>query len=394
MMAVLRRTVGVAVCVGLFLGTTACETAKSANPLSPTLAGPMEGVSITAPKALEPWANQQIKDNEQPFNVVIENASSSSPRPFKMRMQIATDSGFASVVWAHDALEPGEGGQTRFRMWDRLQAGRQYYWRVMADDGANKSDWSSGVGFQVLMPAAFGAPSPRFPVANALVSSPRPELAVANGQAQGPVGQAFYLFQVSTDSAFGRVVVNEEVPQQGGETKLTVPGNLPYSTTFFWRVRVSDGDVIGPWSATEYFRTGVAPPPPPGGPAPGSPVAVASCGPPWPSNGDAIVGCVMSKYPEKLLAVASLEIRIANMEFLRNRVIEVGICGGLDLAWNLKRGVGPHSIDAIAWKHPSGFVDVVDIGTAYDFHHQPLELWWGIVAGPPGYDPYSPRPSC
>ena len=30
------------------------------------------------------------------------------------------------------------------------------------------------------------------------------------------------------------------------------------------------------------------------------------------------------------------------MEFLRNRMIEAGICGGLDLGWNLKRG-GPDS---------------------------------------------------
>jgi hypothetical protein len=264
----------------------------------------------------------------------------------------------------------------------------------MADDGANKSDWSAAVGFQVLMPKSFSAPGPRSPVANELVATPRPELAVSNGQSQGPVGQAFYLFQIATDPGFGRVVVSEEVPEQGGVTRLTVPGNLAYNTTFYWRARVSDGDAVGPWSPTEVFRTGAAPPVAPGPSPGGPPVPVASCGPPWPSEGDDIVACVMSKYPDKLLAVATLEIRIANMEFLRNRVIEVGICGGLDLAWNLKRGVGPHSIDAIAWKHPNGFVDVVDIGTAYDFHHQPLELWWGIVAGPPGYDPYSPRPSC
>jgi hypothetical protein len=36
---------------------------------------------------------------------------------------------------------------------------------------------------------------------------------------------------------------------------------------------------------------------------------------------------------------------------------------------------------------------VVDIGAAYDDTSRPLGLQWGIVAGPPGYDPY-PRPSC
>src|SRR5688572_11824176 len=99
MKAVLRRTLGPAVGLALVMGTAACETAKSSNPLAPTLAGPMEGVSFTPPKALEPAANQQIRDKDQPFPIVIENAISTSPRPFKMRMQIAADNNFSSVIW-------------------------------------------------------------------------------------------------------------------------------------------------------------------------------------------------------------------------------------------------------------------------------------------------------
>jgi hypothetical protein len=80
------------------------------------------------------------------------------------------------------------------------------------------------------------------------------------------------------------------------------------------------------------------------------------------------------------------------MEFLRDRIIETGICGGMDLAWNRKRGTGPHSIDALAWR-TGGRVEVVDVGVAYDDTSRPLRLTWNIVAGPPGYDPY-PRPNC
>jgi hypothetical protein len=75
------------------------------------------------------------------------------------------------------------------------------------------------------------------------------------------------------------------------------------------------------------------------------------------------------------------------MEFLRDRIIEVGICGGLDLAWNLKRGVGPHSHDAVAWR-VNGRVEVVDIASGYDDTSTTLRLQWIIVAGPPGYDAY------
>jgi hypothetical protein len=300
MMAVLRRTAGPAVCLALFMGAAACETAKSSNPLSPTIAGPIAGVSFTPPKGLEPAANQQIRDNEQPFRVVIENAASTSPRPFTMRMQIATDGNFSSVVWSRDGIEPGEGGQTRFTMADRLQPGRQYFWRVMADDGANQSAWSETVGFQVLMPAAFGAPTPHSPVGNVLLSGNRPELRVGNGSAQGPVGQAFYLFQVSTSQTFGSLSVNEEVPQQSGETALTT-GPLGHGATYYWRVRISDGQTIGPWSATEAFRTGAAPAPGPGpspGPAPGGSCVLAS--------GQAIMECNRARFPGWMDAAQTL----------------------------------------------------------------------------------------
>ena len=285
-MAVLRRTVRPAAFFALLAGVTACETAKSENPLSPTVAGPIAGVTITAPRALEPGPNQQIRDRDQPFNVVIENASSSSARPYKMRMQVATDSNFSSVVWSRDGIDPAEGGQTRFIMPERLQAGRSYFWRVMADDGANQSGWSDVVGFQVLMPTAFTPPTPRYPIANEQLTTSRPELRVANGAAQGPVAQAFYQFQVSTSASFANIVINEETAQQNGETRLTVPGNLHFATTYYWRARVSDGDTISAWSATETFRTVAAPAPAPGpspAPAPGgscvlsAPLAIVQC---------------------------------------------------------------------------------------------------------------------
>lgn len=95
---------------------------------------------------------------------------------------------------------------------------------------------------------------------------------------------------------------------------------------------------------------------------------------------------VRSRYRDRLRAGVSREEREENMKFLRDRIIEEGRNLGLDLAWNKKRGTGPHSIDAIAWRH-DGRVDVVDIGQAYDDTTRALALQWAIVGGPPGYDP-------
>lgn len=121
-----------------------------------------------------------------------------------------------------------------------------------------------------------------------------------------------------------------------------------------------------------------------------SPASPAACSG---STGDNIVECVESQYPDRLAAGVSHATRVANMEFLRDRIIERGRCKGLDLAWNLKRGTGPRSTDALAWR-TGGNVEVVDVGVGYDDTSQPLHLQWLVVAGPPGYETYTPSFSC
>jgi hypothetical protein len=64
------------------------------------------------------------------------------------------------------------------------------------------------------------------------------------------------------------------------------------------------------------------------------------------------------------------------MEFLRDRVIEAGRCGGLDLAWNLKRGGPEISIDFIA-ERAGGAVHGHDIAFDYDNTSTQLVLYWG-----------------
>ena len=113
----------------------------------------------------------------------------------------------------------------------------------------------------------------------------------------------------------------------------------------------------------------------------------------YPSSGPEVVAFVAAQYPERLAAHVGSAERVANMEFLRDQIIATGICGGMDLARNLKRGVGPHSIDAIAWRHEDGWVDVVDVAFSYDDTGSELRLHWMVMDGPSGWDPVSP-PDC
>ena len=75
-------------------------------------------------------------------------------------------------------------------------------------------------------------------------------------------------------------------------------------------------------------------------------------------------------------------------------MIEAGICGGMDLAWNLKRGGPEKSVDFFAYRKNGTWIGV-DIGFDYDNTSTPLHLQWGET-GPDLIFPltYTPRPTC
>jgi hypothetical protein len=379
-----HRTATAALCAAFSFALAGCEAQKSSNPLSPSVAGPIAGVNITAPRLLEPAQGFKYKESQQPIKLVIENATTNGVRTVTYMFEVASDPDFNNKVYARSGVPAGENGRTSVQI-DRLDLGRAYYWRAKADDGANSSQFSAAQ-FEVLPKPLLVAPALVSPINNERVTSRRPAFRVNNSDRNAAVGGVAYEFQVAIDQAFTKLVAGGIIDEQPGQTTFSPGNDLANDVVHYWRVRAGDGDTTSAWAGTQTFRTPLAPAPVPG-PAPG-PGNGGSCAS---NKGDAIVQCISAKYPDRLVAGVSLDQRIANMEFLRDRVIEAGICGGLDLAWNKKRGTGPHSIDALAWRH--GVDDVVDIGSAYDDTSRPLALQWGIVAGPPGYDPY-PRPSC
>ena len=125
----------------LVVATTGCAAEKSSNPLTPTVAGPIPGVDITAPKVLTPVATK-IPVDSQPVTLLAENASSSGVRPLTYSFEIATDTGFANKVFVREDVTPGDGGRTSLRLPDRLAPERSYFWRARAQDGANTGPFS------------------------------------------------------------------------------------------------------------------------------------------------------------------------------------------------------------------------------------------------------------
>lgn len=248
----------------------ACDSTKSSNPLSPTVAGPIPGVEISAPKLLLPSAGQRIGVAEQPVTLTLENATTSGVRPLKYTFEIAADAGFTNKVFSREGVEPGSGGRTSVKLTDSLATGRTYYWRAMAADGANSGPYAVGVNFDIFTPVVIQAPTLVSPVDGVKVAVTKPTLKVNNAARTGPAGAITYNFQISETQSFSAVVLNALVPEGSSQTTYTATQDLAYSKTYYWRVRATDPATTGPWSVTQWFQMADQPAPDPDpGPGPG-----------------------------------------------------------------------------------------------------------------------------
>lgn len=373
----------------------ACETSKSANPLSPSVAGPIPGVQITAPTPVSPQPNASVKSNQQPVTLTVENATSSGQRPLSYRVELAADAGFTTMVFSKDGVAPGGNGRTSIQIGDTLAADRTYFWRMRAQDGANTGPFSETLKFSIVTPVTVGGPGLIAPGIGEVVGANPPTLIFDNPDISGPATGIGYLLQIATDQAFTHVVFSETGTLQTNQTRVTPGFALTPATTFYWRARVSAGDITGPWSPTGSFKTPAGssqppPPPPPGGGGGGGGGNPGNCAS---RDGNYIIECIGNKYASYRRAGVSAGTRRSNMEFLRNRIIEAGICGGLDLGWNLKRGGPDLSVDFIVDKRGAS-ENGVDIARDYDNTSKELQLTWAEDGPGSHYKAYSPRPTC
>lgn len=299
----------------LLLTLVACEAQKSSNPLSPSVAGPIAGVEITAPVLVEPAQGLKYRESQQPIRLVIQNANSTGVRPITYTFEIATDTNFETKVFARASVPPGDGGRTAVQA-DRLDIGRAYYWRARAEDGANMSLYSTAQ-FEVLPKPDLSVPGLVSPVNNERVSSATPTLTVSNSTHNSAVGSLRYEFQVAKDAAFTLLSATGSVDEGGGQTSYQVDRTLDANLTHYWRARATDGDTTTSWSGAQTFRTPASGPDPGPGPGPGPGGTCNS------SNPQAIVQCERAKYGHMSSSQTLNFLRAVAVSLGRN-----GISGG------------------------------------------------------------------
>ena len=244
------------------LSLTACEAAKSANPTAPSVAGPIPGVAITAPKPLQPGAGETLVFSSEPPTLLIENAGTSGVRTIWLQLEVSTDATFSHMVHQADQIAPGPDGRTTYRLPEPLGAGYTYFWRSRASDGANTGPYSAVSSFNVVPPVVIDTPTPVEPQGN--ITTRKPDFRARNAAISGTTG-VVYRFMIATNPEMTNVVAVLTVPPGGSGTTSVSAGDLPYNTTFFWRVWGTDGTKESPRSAVISFKTPAAPAAPPGG---------------------------------------------------------------------------------------------------------------------------------
>jgi hypothetical protein len=342
----------------------ACEASKSETPTSPSVAGPIAGVAITAPSLRSPVNGAEVV-NTEPLRLVFGNASSNGVRPLHYLVEVATDRDFAQRAYFNPKVLPFDGEQTSVVVDTKLDAERTYYWRVKADDGANSSEYSTVANFDLVVPVVISAPEAVSPGGGAAVTSRTPELRVNNGRVQGRAGEVHVHFIVATDASFSNVVFHGSMPSGVGGTAIST-AELPANTTLFWRSWATNGVTSSGFSNSLSFRTPAAPAPPPSGgggggggglpPNPGGGARTPDPPPgqalPLPGYGEAVVFEVARQFPGALRN--SCQEAGGSWEFM-DRVVDA--LRQYDTRWgyNWKRAhVGDPSLDAINYHFGRG----------------------------------------
>ena len=314
-----------------------CGVEKSRNPLSPSIAGPIEGVVISAPMPVTSAGSQLINANEQPITLEFSAATTTGERPFWYEIELATSETFESLVHAANQVFPSGAGTESYQI-PQVDADQGYAWRVRALDGANTGPYSEVATFEVYTPVSLGSPHPVAPVGGARIGGTSVQLRVRNATVTGPAQNVRYEFEWAKDAAFTQEHRSVTVPAGASETVATI-SSLEQETRYHWRSRaLADSrepqPITGGGSQTESFMTAPeAPVRPPPGPTP--PPAPAPCTGGNPPNMLGVIRQVAAAHPQSL--ANSCQNQGGSWDFM-DRVVETLRSYSQCWGYNCKRG--------------------------------------------------------
>jgi hypothetical protein len=155
-------------------------------------------------------------------------------------IQIATDSGFANVVYDDDSL-PSNATTVPL---GKLNNNLTYFWRAMANDGTKWSaEWSPSWVFSIHLD--MGVPGNPNPAVGANVGDATPELDWSD-----VTGADGYEIQIDISQTMAAPFLDDATL---GTSVFQVTSPLSNGTTYYWQVRIKKDNQWGDWSPVWWF---------------------------------------------------------------------------------------------------------------------------------------------
>ena len=255
------KSLGVCTAIVVALGAAACTKSSPARPTDGSATGTTAsvtdastGITITTPTLASPADGAKFKYTDQPLTLTINNAAATGGT-ITYSFQVASDSGFGTVVFSKDGVAAGSG--TTSLQIGQLAGNANYYWRARAVTNSTTGAYSKSRSFNVGPQVVLQAPTLVSPANGANANGSAPSFTVQNAARTGPAGPITYLFSLSTTSAFSSVLASNVVSEgSGGQTTATISTPLTANATYYWRVQALDtqNSIQGPFSTIWSFK--------------------------------------------------------------------------------------------------------------------------------------------
>jgi len=213
--------------------------------------------SLSAPVALSPTDNSQVRNADQPITLTVQNVAATGSGTTTYTFEVATDSAFASKVQTKDGVAEGSGNQTSVRL-DALPSSRDYFWHARAQRGGTIGTFGSASRFSVGTSISLSPPTAIGPLTGSQATVNRPTFAVTNAARQGSTGAISYQFELALNSNFSPITFAATIPEgTNGQTSFTPTIELTNGTTYFWRCTAVDqaNGVSSTPSTTQSFTS-------------------------------------------------------------------------------------------------------------------------------------------
>jgi hypothetical protein len=218
----------------LSIGVTIIAAACTKSAVEPT-----GKVSVTAPSAIQPAMNANIRFIDQPVTLGIANGLVTEPGSTTYTFEVATDASFSNKVQTKANVAQGSGGQTTVKL-DSLTGATDYYWRARTESGGTVGVFGPTFKFRVGPAISIQPPTVIAPSASAATGS-MPSFTVNNATRTGPAGAITYRLEVSISPNFDSLAVDQVVEEAaGGRTTFPPQIELPAERQLYWRVTAID----------------------------------------------------------------------------------------------------------------------------------------------------------